>query len=311
MSMLRSLFIYLSRQRWLRHLILALGITRRASRRFVAGDTAEETIEVIRQLNRRGILATLDHLGEDVHTEADARQARDDYVDALELIRASGAAAHVSIKLTQFGLDVSGELCRELVSSVAEKAAQVGAFVRIDMEGSPHTDRTLAVYRDVRQQHSNVGIVLQAYLYRTENDVKQLVDEGIATIRLCKGAYQEPPTLAFPRKADVDANMVKLMRFMLDDEARAKGARLAMATHDVRMIAATKSFVAERNISKDAFEFQMLFGIRRDLQQQLAAEGYKMRVYVPYGTEWYPYFMRRLAERPANVGFVLSNLLRS
>ena len=304
--MLRSFFIYLSRQRWLRHLILALGITRRASRRFVAGDTVEETIEVIRQLNRRGILATLDHLGEDVHTEADARQARDDYVYALELIRASGAAAHVSIKLTQFGLDVSGELCRELVSSVAEKAAQVGAFVRIDMEGSPHTDRTLAVYRDVRQQHSNVGIVLQAYLYRTENDVKQLVDESIATIRLCKGAYQEPLTLAFPRKADVDANMVKLMQYLIS----APGAYLAMATHDEKLIDATKRWATQANVSKDAFEFQMLYGIRRDLHQQLAAEGYRMRVYVPYGNEWYPYFMRRLAERPANVWFVLSNFFK-
>jgi proline dehydrogenase len=207
-------------------------------------------------------------------------------------------------------LDVSGDLCRELVSSVIEKAAPIGTFVRIDMEGSPYTERTLAVYRDMRKKHSNCGLVVQAYLYRTENDIKQLVNEGIARLRLCKGAYREPASIAFPRKADVDANTVKLMQFMLSDQARAKGAHLAMATHDVKMIEATKKFVAEHNISQDAFEFQMLYGIRRDLQQQLAAEGYRMRVYVPYGNEWYPYYMRRLAERPANVWFVVSNLLR-
>jgi proline dehydrogenase len=308
--MLRAFFIYLSKLHWMRNLLLKLALTRQASRRFVAGETAPAAIEVVRQLAQQNILATLDHLGEDVYTEADARSARDDYVHLLDLIRQSGVPSHVSLKLTQFGLDVSGNLCRELVGSVIEKAAQVGAFVRIDMEGSPHTERTLAVYRDMRRKYSNVGIVMQAYLYRTESDVKALVNDGIATVRLCKGAYQEPASIAFPRKADVDANMVKLMQFMLGDEVRARGAHLAMATHDVKMIEATKKFVAEHNISKDAFEFQMLYGIRRDLQQQLAAEGYKMRVYVPYGNEWYPYFMRRLAERPANVWFILSNFFK-
>jgi proline dehydrogenase len=308
--MLRALFIYLSKLRWMRNLILKLGFARKASRRFVAGETAPEAVEVVRQLNRQNILATLDHLGEDVHTEADARSARDDYVRILDLIQQGGVQSHVSLKLTQFGLDVSGDVCRELVASVIEKAAQVGTFVRIDMEGTPHTERTLAVYRDMRKIYSNVGIVLQAYLYRTEDDVKRLAGEGMAHVRLCKGAYKEPASLAFPRKADVDANMVKLMQFMLGDEARAHGAYLAMATHDVKMIEATKRFVAEHNLSKDAFEFQMLYGIRRDLQQQLAAEGYKPRVYVPYGNEWYPYFMRRLAERPANIWFILSNFFK-
>jgi proline dehydrogenase len=308
--MLRAFFIYLSKLHWMRNLLLKLAFTRKASRRFVAGETAPAAIEVVRQLDRQNILATLDHLGEDVHTEADARSARDDYVHLLDLIRQSGVPSHVSLKLTQFGLDVSGDLCRELVASVVEKAAQVGSFVRIDMEGSPHTERTLAVYRDMRQKYSNVGIVIQAYLYRTEGDVKGLVNDGVATVRLCKGAYQEPANIAFPRKADVDANMVKLMQFMLGDEARARGAHLAMATHDVKMIEATKKFVAGHNISKDDFEFQMLYGIRRDLQQQLAAEGYRMRVYVPYGNEWYPYFMRRLAERPANIWFILSNFFK-
>ena len=308
--MLRAFFIYLSKLHWMRSLILKLGFTRKASRRFVAGETAQAAIEVVRRLNRQNILATLDHLGEDVHTEADARNARDDYVHLLDLIHQSGVPSHVSLKLTQFGLDVSGDVCRELVASVIEKAAQVGTFVRIDMEDSSHTERTLAVYRDMRQKYSNVGIVIQAYLYRTEGDIRGLVNDSIATVRLCKGAYKEPASIAFPRKADVDANMVRLMQFMLGDEAQAHGAYLAMATHDVKMVEATKKFVAEHNISKDAFEFQMLYGIRRDLQQQLAAEGYRMRVYVPYGNEWYPYFMRRLAERPANIWFILSNFFR-
>jgi len=308
--MLRVLFIYLSKLRWMRSLILKLGFARQASRRFVAGETAPEDIEVVRRLNRQNIFSTLDHLGEDVHTEADARSARDDYARVLDLIQQGGVQSHVSLKLTQFGLDVSGDVCREMVASVIEKAEQVGAFVRIDMEGAPHTERTLAVYRDMRKTYSNVGIVIQAYLYRTEADVERLASEGMAHVRLCKGAYKEPASIAFPRKADVDANMVKLMQLMLGDEARAHGAYLAMATHDVKMIEATKKFVAEHNIPKDAFEFQMLYGIRRDLQQRLAAEGYKLRVYVPYGNEWYPYFMRRLAERPANIWFILSNFFK-
>ena len=309
--MLRALFIYLSKLRWMRSLILKLGFARKASRRFVAGETAPEDIEVVRRLNRQNIFSTLDHLGEDVHTEADARSARDDYARVLDQIQQGGVQSHVSLKLTQFGLDVSGDVCREMVASVIEKAEQVGAFVRIDMEGAPHTERTLAVYRDMRKTYSNVGIVIQAYLYRTEADVERLASEGMAHVRLCKGAYKEPASIAFPRKADVDANMVKLMQLMLGDEARAHGAYLAMATHDVKMIEATKKFVAGHNIPKDAFEFQMLYGIRRDLQQQLAAEGYKLRVYVPYGNEWYPYFMRRLAERPANLLFLLRNLFRA
>lgn len=308
--MMRPLFIYLSRQRWQRTVISKSAFVGRAKSRFVAAETTQDTIEAIRQLNRQNILATLDHLGEDVNTEAEARQARDEYMRALELIRTSGVSSNVSLKLTQFGLDVSEELVRELVASVVEKAAEVGVLVRIDMEGSPHTERTLAVYRDMRRRYSNVGIVLQAYLYRTEEDIQQLGQDGIATVRLCKGAYREPASMAFPRKADVDANMIKLMQIMLGDEARAKGAHLAMATHDVKMIEATVKFAAEHGVPKDAFEFQMLYGIRRDLHQQLAAAGYKMRVYVPYGAEWYPYFMRRLAERPANVWFVLSNFFK-
>lgn len=304
--MLRSSFIYLSHQRRLRDLALSMGVARKASRRFVAGEMAEEAIEVVRQLNQQNILATLDHLGEDVHTEADARQARDDYVYVLDMIQKSGVKSHVSLKLTQFGLDVSGDLCRELAASVIEKAGQIGSFVRIDMEGSPHTERTIALYRDLRKKYTNVGIVLQAYLYRTVDDVKHLVDEGIANIRLVKGAYQEPARIAFPKKADVDANMVKLAQYILSNSY----AYLAMGTHDEKIIQATKQWATRYHLPKDSFEFQMLYGIRRDLQQQMVPEGYKMRVYIPYGAEWYPYFMRRLAERPANVGFILSNLLK-
>jgi proline dehydrogenase len=178
------------------------------------------------------------------------------------------------------------------------------------MEGSPHTERTLAVYRDMRQKYSNCGIVIQVYLYRTADDIKKLADEGLANIRLCKGAYQEPASIAFPKKADVDANMIKMMEFMLSDPTRAKGAYLAMATHDVKLIEATQRFVAEHNIPKTAFEFQMLYGIRGALLRRLAEEGYRCRCYVPYGAEWYPYFCRRLAERPANIWFVLSNLIK-
>jgi len=304
--MLRSFFICLSRQRWLRNLILSIGLARKASRRFVAGETAQEAIEVVRQLSQQNILATMDHLGEDVFTQADARSARDDYVALLDLIQKSGVSSHVSLKLTQFGLDVDKALCRELVASVVQKAAQIGTFVRIDMEGSPHTERTLAVYRDMRARYDNVGIVLQAYLYRTVEDVERLAKEGIANVRLCKGAYQEPRTIAFLKKFDVDLNMEQLMQYLIT----APGAYLAMATHDPKLIEATRLWVAKYNLPKDSFEFQMLYGIRRDLQQRLADEGYKMRVYIPYGNEWYPYFMRRLAERPANVWFILSNLLK-
>lgn len=304
--MLRSVFSYPSRQRRLRDLVLRVGFARRASRRFVAGEIAQEAIEVVRRLNRQNVLATMAHLGEEVHVEADARKARDEYLDLLNLIQTGGIASHVSLKLTQFGLDISGELCRELVASVIEQAARIGTFVRIDMEGSPYTERTLAVYRDLRKHYTNVGIVLQAYLYRTVDDVRQLVDEGIANVRLCKGAYNEPATIAFPKKADVDANMIKLAQYLLSNSY----AYLAMATHDEKIIQATKQWAARYRLPRDCFEFQMRYGIRRDLQQRLADEGYRMRVYVPYGTEWCPYFMRRLAEHPANVWFLLSNVVK-
>jgi proline dehydrogenase len=213
------------------------------------------------------------------------------------------------MKLTALGLDLGAELCRANVARVLAKAKEIGTLVTIDMESTEYTDRTLAIFRDLRREYQNVGIVIQSYLYRSEADVAALCQEG-AHVRLCKGAYQEPPVHAFPQKADVDASYVRLMKMLLSREARAHKTFGAIATHDVKMIEATRRYAQEQLVPRDEFEFQMLHGIRRDLQKELAADGYGMRVYVPYGTEWYPYFMRRLAERPANIWFIASNFFR-
>jgi proline dehydrogenase len=282
---------------------------RRAAFRFVAGETIDDAITAIRELNAHGILATLDHLGENVENPDDARRAADDYLKALDAIGTGGVQSHVSVKLTALGLDLGDDLCRANVACILTKAKAIGAFVRIDMESADYTDRTLALYRSLRREFDNVGIVIQAYLYRSEADIVALCQEG-AKVRLCKGAYQEPPAKAFPKKADVDASYVRLMKMLLSAEARACGTRGAIATHDPKMIEATRQYAAEQLVPRDEFEFQMLHGIRRDLQQELAADGYTMRVYVPYGTEWYPYVMRRMAERPANLWFIVSNFFR-
>ena len=315
--MLRSFFIFLSHSRWARWLVTHLPLAWRAASRFVAGHTIDEAITAIRSLNSRGIAATLDHLGESVTNEAEARRAADDYLLALDKIAAGEVRANVSLKLTQFGLDLSTAFCPQNARRVVEKARATDNFVRIDMEGTPHTDRTLEVFRALRQDFDNVGIVLQAYLYRTENDLQQLIAEK-SRVRLCKGAYQEPADKAFPRKADTDANYIKLAGLMLDHARDVSGAgrngRLpplpALATHDEKMILAAQAHAARQPVPRENFEFQMLYGIRRDLQERLAADGYAVRVYVPYGNEWYPYCMRRLAERPANVWFILSSLFR-
>jgi proline dehydrogenase len=307
--MLRAFFIWLSHSKFFRRLTTRLGFARRAARRFVAGETMDEAIRVIRSLNANGILATVDHLGENVTTEADARRAAQDYVNVLDRIGKEGVKSHASLKLTQLGLDLGEDFCRENVACVLRKAKEGGTFIRIDMESTQYTDRTLAILRSLRQEFDNVGIVIQSYLHRSQDDIAALCQEG-ANVRLCKGAYKEPPDKAFPKKADVDAHYVALAHMLLGDEARARGTYSAFGTHDIKMIEAVKAYVAEHSVPRNQFEFQMLYGIRRDLQQQLAKEGYTMRVYVPYGTEWYPYFMRRLAERPANVWFILSNLFR-
>ena len=304
-----TLLLWLSHSKFFRSLASRLGFVRRAVLRFVAGETVDDAIRAIRELNAQGIQTTLAPLGENVENEDDARRATDDYLKVLDAIGSSGVKSHVSLKLTALGLDLGDDFCRENVKRILQKAKAIGSFVRIDMEGSDYTDRTLAIYRSLCPEFDDVGIVIQAYLYRSEADIVALCNTG-AKVRLCKGAYKEPPVLAFPKKADVDASYVRLTKMLLSAEARAKGTRGAIATHDPKMIDAAKQYAAERNVPHDEFEFQMLYGIRRELQRQLAAEGYTMRVYVPYGTEWYPYFMRRLAERPANVWFVLSNLLR-
>lgn len=307
--MLRSFFLYLSAATWARKTLMALPFATRVARRFVAGETLDDAIRAVQALNQKGILATLDHLGENVHTEADATRAAQAYLDLLERIAASGIKSNVSLKLTQLGLDIGEDLCIGNMRRILECARKYNNFVRIDMESTAYTDRTLRVFRALREDYefANVGVVIQAYLYRSETDVTELASEG-ANIRLCKGAYKEPPEVAFPLKADVDKNYVRLMQLYLSDEARAKGAYIGVATHDEKMIQATKAFVAQRQIPKDRFEFQMLYGIRSQAQEQLVADGYKMRVYVPYGGEWYPYFMRRLAERPANVWFIVRHI---
>jgi proline dehydrogenase len=314
--MLREFFLMLSRAGWAQRAITRMPVAREMAARFVAGETVAEAITIVRGLNDRGLNVTLDFLGESVSQAAEAVRASDEYVCMLEQIAASGARANVSLKLTQFGLDIDPALCLGNVRRVAEAARAAGSFVRVDMEGTPHTDRTLAIVNELRREFENVGTVLQAYLYRTEADLIALADLG-TRIRLCKGAYQEPADKAFPNKADVDANFVKLTRLLLDRAGNARadgGGRVpplaALATHDQAMIAAAQSYASEKGIPREQFEIQMLYGVRRELQEQLAKEGYAVRVYVPYGTHWYPYYMRRLAERPANVWFFISNYFR-
>ncbi len=309
--MFRSLFLFLSGSAWARKALMALPFAWRVTRRFVAGETLDDAIRVVHTLNDQGILASLDHLGENVHTEADAARASRDYLDLLDRIAATGVNANISLKLTQLGLDLGEDLCVNAMRRILQRAQDHDNFVRIDMESSAYTERTLRVFRTLRQEYGfkNVGVVIQAYLVRSEQDVRDLADDG-ANIRLCKGAYKEPASVAFPLKADVDKNYIRLMKIYLDEPARAKGAHVALATHDEKMIQASKAYAASRSLPNDQVEFQMLYGIRPQAQQQLAVEGYRMRVYVPYGSEWYPYFMRRLAERPANVWFLMRNFFR-
>lgn len=307
--MLQHTFLALSRAGWAQDLITRMPVSRQMARRFVSGETIGAATAAARALNAKGLFATLDFLGESVTNEAEARRAADEYLRALDEIAAGGVRANVSLKLTQFGLDLDYDFCLRNVRRVATHARSCGNFVRVDMEGTPHTDRTLALVRALHDEFGNIGAVIQAYLYRSEADLIALADAGIR-IRLCKGAYQEPPDKAYPNKADVDANYIKLAQLLLDRSANAKRSDdgripplAALATHDEKMIAAAQAYAEAHHIPRDRFEFQMLYGVRRELQERLAAEGYAVRIYVPYGTHWYPYFMRRLAERPANVWF--------
>lgn len=300
----RPVFLFLSRLTWLRSWLETSAAARRLASRFVAGETLEDALAVGRRLKAEGIALTLDRLGESVTSLDEAAAARDEYLRAIETIEQSDAERNVSLKLTQFGLDLSGDACRANVEQLVRRAAQLGGFVRVDMESSDYVDRTLNLVTDLYARYRAVGTVVQSYLYRAQADVENLCDLGIP-VRLCKGAYLESASVAFPNKADVDLNYVKLMKILLD-----RGNYPAIATHDERMIAETKAFAAARKVPRESFEFQMLYGIRRDLQRQLVAEGYRLRLYVPFGKAWYPYYMRRLAERPANVLFVLRNLFR-
>jgi len=304
---LRQTFLTLSNSRELQNIALHNGAARKFALRFVAGETLDQAVAAIQMLNQKGITATFDHLGENINTEAEAKASADAYIEVLRRIVSSGINSNVSLKLTQMGLDVDEELCFQNVARICECARDVNNFVRIDMESSLYTDRTLNIFRRLWHEsgYRNVGVVLQAYLYRTVNDVKEMNSIG-ARVRLCKGAYNEPETVAFPKKSDVDANYAKLTRMLLTE-----GNYPGLATHDDRLIEYTKQFAQKRGIDRSRFEFQMLYGVRRKEQADLAAQGYNMRVYVPYGHEWYPYFMRRLAERPANVVFIMGNLFRS
>jgi proline dehydrogenase len=307
MPLLRDAFLLMSTNALVRKFVVGFSLSRRVSRRFVAGETLEEAIGVVKKLNQQNLQVTFDHLGESVTQELEARKARDEYLRALDAIAASKVNSQVSVKLTQVGLDLSPDLCLDNLRQIVTRAKAIGTLVTIDMEDSQQTQITLNVFKTLREEFDNVGAVIQAYLYRSEEDMRALRELG-ASVRLCKGAYKEPPSVAFPQKKDVDANMIKLAQIFLDAELN--GAYLAMATHDEKLINWTKEYTATHKIGRKRFEFQMLYGIRSDLQRQLAAEGYTMRVYVPYGTHWYPYFMRRLAERPANVIFLMSNLFR-
>jgi proline dehydrogenase len=275
------------------------------ARRFIAGETVEEAIVAARTLQAQNFLLTLDYLGESVATLDEANAATREYLRILDVIVASGIERNVSLKLTQLGLDVDRATCVDNLRRILDPAQRNGFFVRIDMENSPYTEVTLEIFETLwQQQYRNVGVVLQSYLYRSEEDAKRVTKTG-GRIRLVKGAYKEPKTVAFQQKSEVDSAYLRIMRYLIDH-----GHYPAIATHDPEIIDASIAYAAERRRATDEFEFQMLYGVRRDLQRLLVSRGYRMRVYVPFGRQWFPYFMRRLGERPANVGFILKSLLR-
>lgn len=307
--MLRQSLLYLSSADWARKLASNWFLARRVARRFVAGETIDDAIKASKVLNDNGILVTLDYLGESILSEADAKQVVETYQKLLDAIHANKVHSSVSVKPTHLGLDISEDLCMTNLRHILTTAKAHDIPITIDMESTKYTDVTLRMYRTLRDEYDfdNVGTVIQAYLRRSEQDMQQLTREH-SHIRICKGAYLEPPELAFPEKSDVDANYVKLTEQYLtgDDQSY-----LCIATHDENMIAAAKTIIKAHNIPQNRYEFQMLYGIRSDRQQEIADEGEKMRVYVPFGEAWYPYFVRRLAERPANLWFFVKNLFSS
>ena len=305
--MFRAALLYLSEQKQINTFVRRNALARRGASRFVAGETIDEAAAAVRALNAKRISASLDLLGESVTNADEARVAASAIVGIFDRIAADKLDCNVSVKLTQLGFDLGEDLVRENVRRILDRAKQLGIFLRVDMEGSAHTQRTLDLFeRELFPAYGRdiVGIVVQSYLYRTREDVARLIGMGVR-VRLCKGAYREPPSVAFPAKADVDRSFGELMEQLIEC-----GPYPGIATHDEALIARAKRFVQAKGVPRDRFEFQMLNGVRRDLQDRLVEEGYRLRVYVPYGTQWYPYFMRRLAERPANIAFIVGNVLR-
>ena len=303
---MRQGLLWLSERQGVFNFVRRNGLARRFASRFVAGESIDQGVEAAMELSRRGITASLDLLGESVSAEAEAVAARDQYLRMLDRMAASGAEVNVSVKLTQMGLDIAEELCVANMTAILEKAAALRGFVRLDMESSDYTQRTLDFFRTrlFDRFGTYCGVVIQSMLRRSEQDVEDMIALK-ARVRLCKGAYLEPPTIAFPDKADVDRNYVRLMERLL-----AAGNYPGIATHDEAIIAHARDFVRRQGVGTDRFEFQMLYGVRRDLQESLRQAGFRLRVYIPFGTQWYPYLMRRLAERPANIAFFLGNIVR-
>jgi proline dehydrogenase len=302
--MLKGTLLYLAHNGTVRDFVIHNRATRAVSHRFVAGEALDDAIEATRALNQRRMPVSLDHLGENVSDAKEAASAAQDYIAILDRIKQAGVDANISIKLTALGLDISQELCEQNVCRILEHAQQFPIFVRIDMEGAAYNEQTVNITLRMHKQYEHVGTVIQSCMHSSKKDVEQLIAQGVR-VRLVKGAYKEPKTVAFQQKSEVDHNFVRLMTMLIQ-----RGNYPAIATHDEAIINATCKFARDHGISKSAFEFQMLYGIRRDLQEKLVGQGYNMRIYVPYGSQWYPYLVRRMAERPANMLFVMSNAIR-
>ena len=302
--MLKGTLLYLAHNDAMHNFVIHNRATRGVSRRFVAGEVVADAIEATRVLNKENMHVSLDHLGENVTDAKKAMSAAQDYIAILDCIKQASVDANISIKLTALGLDISQELCEQNVCRILEHAQQIPIFVRIDMEASAYTEQTVDITLRMHKQYEHVGTVIQSCMHSSKKDVEQLIAQGVR-VRLVKGAYKEPKEVAFQQKSEVDHNYIRLMTMLLQ-----RGNYPAIATHDEAIINATCKFARDNGISKAAFEFQMLYGIRRDLQEKLVSQGYNMRIYVPYGSQWYPYLMRRMAERPANLLFVMSNAIR-
>jgi proline dehydrogenase len=303
---MRQGLLWLSERQGVFNFVRRNGLARKFASRFVAGETVDEGVAAARYLGGRGITATLDLLGESITQESDAAAACSQYIEMLDHMATAGVEVNVSVKLTQMGLDISEDVCLRNVVSILERARQLNGFVRLDMEGSDYTERTLSFFKSrlFERFGSSCGVVIQAMLRRSRADVQDLIAMGVR-VRLCKGAYLEPPSVAFPDKADVDRNYVQLMELLLT-----RGNYPGIATHDPSILKHAQAFIQRNSIGSDRYEFQMLYGVRRDLQQRLRRIGHRVRVYIPFGTQWYPYLMRRLAERPANIAFILGNVVK-